>query len=221
MCVRVCPSGSIEAIGRKMDVRELIEEIRKDRAFFDRSGGGVTLSGGEPTAQAEFAACTLRACREDGFNTALETCGHALWTDLRKVLRCTDLVFYDLKHMDPVKHKKYTGVSNKLIKENLMRLSGEGIPIIVRVPIVPGYNDSETNMRETAAFVSKLDNILRVELLPYHKLGQSKYARLDRTYELEGVLPPTKQRVLESKETIESYDLPVEIVGFERAIGKR
>jgi len=142
-------------MGRWTSAKEVFEEIKKDSIFYERSGGSVTLTGGEPLAQPEFATSILKLCQGAYIHTAMETCGHADWGILKEVLKSVDLLLYDLKHMDPVKHKKYTGVSNRLTLDNAKRASHElSIPMLVQIPVIPGYNESVENIEATARFIS-------------------------------------------------------------------
>jgi len=157
----------------------MFEELKKDAIFYERSGGGVTLSGGETLAQPEFATSILGLCQGACIHTALETCGHAEWGIFEEALKPVDLLLYDFTHMDPVKHKKYTGVSNRLIPDNARRASHKlSIPMWARIPVIPGYNDSPENIEVTARFITEeLGNcVKRVNLLPYHhRLGGNKF----------------------------------------------
>jgi pyruvate formate lyase activating enzyme len=189
-CVAVCPSEALVMSGRVMTSDEVVDEIRKDEAFYRRSSGGVTLSGGEPTAQPDFSADILKKCREEGFHTAIETSGCASWEAMAKVLQHTQLVYLDLKHMNPAEHVKLTGRSNELVLGNaakILQLAGEGrLDVVVRCTCVPGYNDSRENLAEIAQLLAK-SKVKRVELLPYHELGVPKYAVIDREYELSNL----------------------------------
>jgi pyruvate formate lyase activating enzyme len=195
LCAEVCVAGSKVLIGRSMTCDEIIAEVRKDTAFYQLSAGGITISGGEPALQSDFLIELLTKCRGQGLNTAMETSGYAVWTNLKGIARHIDLIFYDLKHMNPLKHKKLTGVGNELILENLEKLSRLNKPMIVRVPLIPGCNDSLNNIESTIKFVKRLDNIHRLEVLPYHRLGKAKYESLDREYQLEELLPPVRKNL--------------------------
>jgi len=164
-------------MGRRTSAKEVFEEIKKDSVFYERSGGGVTLTGGEPLAQPEFAISILGFCQTAYIHTALETCGHAEWGLFKEVLKSVDLLLYDFKHMDPVKHERYTGVSNRLILDNAKRVSHElSIPMWARIPVISGYNDSAENIEATAKFIAgELGNCERVNLLPYHRLGETTW----------------------------------------------
>ena len=182
LCVDACPNEARALIGRRATVDEVFKEIAADSLFYRESGGGVTLSGGEPLAQPEFAASILKKCRDAGFHTALDTCGYASWATAREVLRYVNLVLFDFKHMNPEMHRKYTGVSNELILQNAEKIHhGMSIPMRARVTLVPGFNDFPENLEATARFIAdRLSNAIPVHLLPYHRLGEAKWERLDK-----------------------------------------
>jgi len=213
-CAEICYAEAIRIIGKWVIVEEVLNEVKKDTIFYEVSRGGVTVGGGEPTMQPEFVTQLLKACKEHGIDTAIETCGYTKWENLKKMLKHLDMIFYDIKHMDNEKHQILTGKPNELILENLKKLSQETVPIIVRIPVVPGYNDQEENIKSTAEFISKLgDSITRVELLPYHRLGISKYKQLGREYKLNDVKPPTKEKLQDIANIIEMYGLKIRIGG--------
>jgi pyruvate formate lyase activating enzyme len=202
-------------MGRYMTAGEVFKEVMKDKIFFEKSGGGVTLGGGEPLASPEFAESILRLCKNAGLHTALDTCGYAKWETMRQVLNYVDLVLYDLKHMDPVAHQTYTGVSNDLILDNIKRIHVElSIPILVRIPIIPGYNDSIKNITATANFVaSELGTATDVHLLPYHRLGETKYQRLEKPGIPVSIDTPSEAHVTELMEVFKSFNLNVHAGG--------
>jgi pyruvate formate lyase activating enzyme len=213
-CAEICYAEAIRIAGKWVTVEEVLNEIKKDTVFYEVSHGGITVGGGEPTMQTEFVTQLLKACKEHGINTAIETCGYTKWKNLQKMLKYLDLIFYDIKHMDSEKHQILTGKPNELILENLKKLSRETVPIIIRIPLVPGYNDQEENIKSTANFVRKLgDNIVRVEILPYHRLGIAKYKQLGREYQLNDVKPLSKEQLQDVANIIEAYDLEVQIGG--------
>jgi len=181
LCVEACPSSALVLSGRRMTVEEVMVEVKKDLAFYRRSGGGVTLSGGDPLAQPSFARALLERCGEANIHSAIETCGHAPEQVFRQVLEPSDLVLYDLKHMDPVEHQRLTGVSNTVVLGNLRVLAGMGKPIVARLPLIPGRNDSLANLREIGTLLSGL-GIREVHLMPFHQLGKDKYQRLGIRY---------------------------------------
>jgi pyruvate formate lyase activating enzyme len=210
-CAAECCSGALVVEGREITVEEAVTELGRDRPFYETSGGGVTLSGGEPLAQPAFSAAVLERCHAEGMHTCLDTSGQAPWADLERALRWTDLVLYDFKLADPDRHRKYTGAANDLIRENLTRLDARGAPIEVRMPVIPGVNDDEENLDATTAFLAPLRSIRRVWLLGYHGLGESKYRRLGRTYRLAGTQPPSRERMEEITAQFRSAGLETDI----------
>ncbi len=169
---------------------------------------GVTVSGGEPTYQPDFPLEFLRRCRECGIDTALDTCGYVSWKTLESILEYVDLVLFDIKHMDPVRHKELTGVDNKLILDNAIRIARKGTAMIIRVPLIPGYSDSIGNIKALGKFMSEI-GLTRVDLLPYHQLGENKYKRLNMEYQLTAVKPYEDRQVQAIQEILESYELNV------------
>lgn len=180
-CAAVCPAEARRLVGRSVTVDELLAEILRDRLFFDDSGGGVTFSGGEPLAQPDFLAAALEACRRQGVHTAVDTSGFCRREDLLRAARWTDLFLFDVKHMDPRRHRDLTGVSNRRILENLRALAAVHEGIRIRVPVVPGMNDDPENLEATARFVASLPGVRRLDLLPYHRHGRHKRERLEST----------------------------------------
>lgn len=214
-CAEVCPNEARRLMGKWASAREVLEEVRRDAIFYERSGGGVTLSGGEPLAQPEFATTILRLCKRAYIHTALETCGHAQWRILEEMLKFVDLLLYDFKHMDPVKHKKYTGVSNRLILDNARRACHKlSVPMWARIPVIPGYNDSTENIEATARFIAEeLGNCVKqVSLLPYHRLGETKFERLEVGYRVSAD-PPGPEHLEELQKIFEHFGLSACIGG--------
>lgn len=214
-CAAVCPNEARHLMGREMTAGEVFKEVNGDAIFYQQSGGGVTLSGGDPVSQPKFSTDLLRLCKEAGLHTAIDTCGHIEWETLRTMLEWVDLVLLDLKHMDSSKHKELTGVANDWILENARRICHElSVPLWVRVPIIPGYNDSIENIASTAGFVARqLGPSVRMNLLPYHTMGETKYERLEvqgRSFLAE---PPSDQAMVELQQLIESFRLSVSIGG--------
>ena len=189
--VEACPTGALQAIGKRVVSTDLARTLLRDRIFFDESGGGVTFSGGEPLLQARFVIEVMRMLRAEGIHTALDTCGYAKWPDLEEAAGQADLVLYDVKLMDEARHKAATGVSNRLILENLAALSRIHPEIWIRIPIIPGINDDEANLEATAAFLAPLAGVRQVDLLPYHPTGEAKFARVGMTYSLHGTPSPS------------------------------
>ena len=212
-CVEACPYGAQKLAGKYLTPEDLFRQVERDSAFYRRSGGGVTVGGGEPAVQHEFLAEFLRLCKKQYIHTALETCASVPWERMERLLEGLDLVYIDIKHMDAEEHKRLTGVSNKRILENAKR-TAERRPVIIRVPVVPGLNDSDENILATARFAAELgDNVQRIELLPYHKLGIEMYRRLGREYSLGNGETPDEERMQRLKEIAESCGIDVQIGG--------
>jgi pyruvate formate lyase activating enzyme len=197
LCTDACFSGARELAGREMTAAQVMGAVERDRPFYDESGGGVTFSGGEPLLQPEFLSELLRACRSLEIHTALDTCGYAPWGVLDRIRRDVDLFLYDVKAIDDDQHRQLTGVSNRVILENLRALSGHGHAIILRVPLIPGINDDDNNIRRTGALACSLPVPVALELLPYHRIGVEKYGRIARQYPLPEVMPPSHERLAE------------------------
>jgi pyruvate formate lyase activating enzyme len=213
LCVEACYSGALEQIGRSMTVSEVLAEVVADRPFYDQSGGGMTLSGGEPTVQDGFSLQLLQGAKALGIRTAIESCGHVSWAVWESMLPYLDLILYDVKETDPGRHKRWTGVSNELVLENLCRLAGSGKEVIVRRPVIPGYNDGEEMIHDLARLARELGTIEEIDLLPYHRLGQGKYERLDEAYAL-GDQPSLERKDVEAlREILLSYGFRVKVGG--------
>jgi len=210
-CADACYAQAQVMYGRAITVEEAVEEIEKDRPFYENSGGGMTVSGGEPLLQHEFVRGLLAECKRRDLHTVLDTCAHARPDAFESVLAFTDLVLLDLKEMDPDKHREFTGADNRLILDNSRRLMAGGKPFVVRVPVVPGYNDTAENVRAIAAFVKHARALQYVELLPYHDLGGSKYKRMGIQYPLAGVAPPTDERMRALASEIEALGIHVRV----------
>lgn len=193
--VAQCPTGALQSIGSTVDSAALVTTLLQDRIFFDDSGGGVTISGGEPLQQAAFTIDLLRRLQAEGVHTALDTSGFCGWTDLRDAAAHADLVLYDIKLFDDARHRAATGVSNERILSNLLALSAVHDHIWVRIPVVPGVNDDAENIEATADFLRPLPGIVRVDLLPYHAIGEAKFARVGLEYALRGTPTPTPSQL--------------------------
>jgi len=194
-------------------VAQVMTEIERDIPFYDESGGGVTFSGGEPLFQLDFLLALLRACREKEIHTAVDTCGFTPWETLDDIREYVDLFLYDLKLMDDAKHQEFTGVSNKLILENLQALSLRGHNVILRVPIIPRINDDDENIRQTGAFAAALPHLNRVDILPYHYAAVEKYKRLNKVYGLPETRSPSDERITEIAQVLRGFGLHVKIGG--------
>lgn len=183
--------GKPKTIGRDVTVEEVMQEVEKDRAYYRRSGGGLTLSGGESLCQPDFARNLLRAARESGITTAMESMACAKYEVIESILPYLDQYLMDIKHMNPQKHKEFTGRSNELMLENARRVAASGMTeLSIRVPVIPTFNDTPEEIRDIARFADKLPGVKRIHLLPYHRLGQDKYEGLGREYLMKDVLPP-------------------------------
>lgn len=187
-CAGVCPSRALTPFGRLMSVDEVLQVVETDGLFYARSGGGMTLSGGEPLAQAAFACELLKEAKRRRIDTSLETCGQVDWPDLERACRYLDSILYDIKSLDPVKHRRFVGASNERVIENFLRLceAFPDLPKRVRTPVVPGFNDTEAEIGAIVEILRGKPNV-EYELLVYHRLGQPKYGYLDREYALGDV----------------------------------
>ena len=213
-CVDVCYHKALEMSGKEMRVEDLMIELYKDRVVYRRSGGGITVSGGEALVQHEFLLELLKTCKSLGWHTAIETTGFASKEVLDKIVPWLDLVMMDIKHINPEIHKEFTGVDNKKILENAIYISGIANEMIVRVPVIPGFNADRTTIAGIAEFTSKyMHNIRELHLLPYHDLGSNKYGMLGKDYELTGVKAPGTSTMEELKETVEKFGLQCKIGG--------
>ena len=207
--------GEEKVIGRDTTVAEMIAEVEKDRPYYYRSGGGMTLSGGECLCQPAFARDLLRAAKERGINTAIESMACADFEKIRELLPYLDLYLMDIKHTNPEKHKEFTGRSNELMMENARRVALSGqTRLIIRVPVIPSFNDTVEEIRGIAEFADTLPGVEELHLLPYHRLGQDKYEGLGRKYLMDGILPPEPEKMNTLKMAAESVSsLRVQIGG--------
>jgi len=211
-CSRICPTQAREMIGKTMTTEVVIKEIEKDLVFYEESGGGVTFSGGEPLSQSEFLEDLLDGCKEKKIHTTVDTSGYIPWEILNKIHSKVDLFLYDLKIMDSERHKKYTGLSNEIILENLKKLSSVHNNIFVRFPVIPGINDDYQNTREMGEFLSSL-KVAQVNLLPYHYIGVDKYKRLGKKYKLADIQPPSKEKLSKISGILRKFNLNVKLRG--------
>jgi pyruvate formate lyase activating enzyme len=211
--VEECLANALTLAGTYYSVSEVIEEVEKNRAFYRRSGGGVTISGGEPLLQGKFVLNLLKECRALGIHTALDTTGFSGWPRLARVVEYVDLFLYDLKSTDSRTHQMHTGADNNVILENIKRIDSFNIPIIFRIPVIPGYTDGLKNLKESARFCSTIGNLERVDLLPYNPMSESKYRRLYRKYPLKGIKPPTSEEMEKIKRIFASCELKTQIGG--------
>jgi len=197
--------------GTKMTVEEVYNIVKRDIDYYKVSGGGLTCSGGELLMQADFVAELFKHCRINEIHTCADTSGFGSEKKMEKILAYTDLVYYDLKHMDSAEHKRLCGRSNDLILRNLALVVEKGIPMVIRVPLIPGYNDSDENITAIAKTVAELTKETPVNILPYHRYGENKYRMIDMKYQLHDVKYPTEKELEKAKHIIESFGLKCEI----------
>ncbi len=212
-CTTSCPAGAREIVGEPMTVADVMTEIVKDVIFYDQSGGGATFSGGEPLMQPDFLLGLLNRCRAEGIHTAVDTTCHARDDLMRRVGEAADLFLCDVKHMDSRKHEQYTDVPNDLILNNLRMLAGAGKKLIVRIPIVPGFNNDRTNIENTARFVQSLPTVRRIDILPYNRGGLEKAVRLAAGFDLMESRSPSDEQMAEIARTLRGYGFEVTIGG--------
>jgi pyruvate formate lyase activating enzyme len=196
-------------IGSRVTAAQVMAEIERDVLFYDQSGGGVTFTGGEPMLQIEFLKETLLQCKQQHIHTTVDTSGYCSWEKFRSILPLVDLFLYDVKLMDESRHKKYTAVSNKLILNNLQRLSEKGARIIVRIPLIPGINDDDENIELCASTLANLPTLEGIEVMPYHDIGTAKYKALGMEYRLENLNRPTDELISRVEEILSSHGLAV------------
>ncbi|MFH1008795.1 MAG: glycyl-radical enzyme activating protein [Candidatus Latescibacterota bacterium] len=213
-CVNICYAEATVKCGREVTVAEVLTEVEKDRPFYENSGGGMTVSGGEPMMQAPFVFALMEQAKSAGLHTALDTSGCIQWDVLKRFLKVTDLFLYDLKLVDETRHRAYTGVSNRRILANLRQLSRAGASLLIRMPVVPGYTDGLADVAAAGEFLSSLDgDRIRVQLLPYHRLAEGKYDQLESVYPLKAVSAPPKEQMNQLKELLSGYDLDASVGG--------
>ena len=199
-CSDACLTGSIKMIGEYLSIEQVLEEVKKDINFYRKSHGGVTLTGGEPIYQPEFSIKLLETFKKNKINSALETSGYGHWEFLKEILSLTDYLFFDIKFIDEEKHKKFVGVSNSIILENIVRASKlmkiQDKRMVIRIPLIPSITDEKENISKICCFIkSYLQGNELIELLPYHRLGEGKYKRLRREYYLTGLKPPSRETI--------------------------
>jgi len=203
-CVNVCPTKALELAATKMTYKDVFKEVIKDKIFYDKSNGGVTISGGEPSLHMEFLNYISKACRERNIHIAIETCGYCEWDSMNKIGELFDFIYYDIKQINEKKHIKFTTKSNKIILSNLRKLLNKyhsKTDIVLRYPLIPGCNDSKGDLDNLIYFLKSLDHIVKIEILPYHRLGISKYQKLGRKYYLNDIKPPDNKKI----EDVEFY----------------
>lgn len=206
-------NGKEKIVGKDVSVSEVMETVKQDMPYYRRSGGGLTLSGGEMLCQSEFAYALLRTAKESAINTAVETTGFAKWETIEKLLPFIDTVLMDIKHINSEKHKEFTTKSNELILENAVKIAENAKKLIIRVPVIPTFNDTEAEIGEIAKFASSLKGVEEINLLPYHSFGRDKYEGLGRKYMMGDLPSPTDQQMQKLKKVAESYGLKCKIGG--------
>lgn len=212
-CLEACAAEAREIVGRRMSVGEVLAAVERDIIFYDESGGGVTISGGEPLQQRKFLLPFLKACQAKGIHTVLDTCGYATWQAFEQVRPYVNLFLYDLKLVDDARHRQFTGVSNRLILQNLRRLLQAGQRVELRLPVIPGVNDGAEDLRQLGTLIASLPGSPGVVLLPYHRAATGKYERLNRDYPLLEVQPPSAEHMQAVKQALQAYGLVVQIGG--------
>ena len=210
-CTDACYAEALYTCGKDYTVDELVERLLQDRNFYEKSGGGVTISGGEALCQIDFVEEVLKRLKKEKINTALDTTGYAEWDVLARTMPYVDLYLYDLKHMDSKKHNEVVKVPNEKILDNAKKLAAHGKKLQIRIPIIPLFNHDEENIRKTAEFCKGLgDAVTMVQLLPYHNLGVMKYLRISDKPAMEAT-PPSDEYMQKLKKIMEEYELPVSI----------
>ena len=203
----------VETVGKEYSVGELLKVIEKDRVFFEESGGGVTFSGGEPLQQYNFLLEVMKECKKKDIHTCLDTTGFVKQEKIEEVAQYTDLFLYDIKHMDNEQHRKYTGVSNEVILDNLRFLDSMGKDIWIRYVLIPGINDDEGDLLKILTFLKELKHKYMVNILPYHKIGSQKYHRFGLEYKMNGVEEPAEEQINKTKKYFEDAGFTVVIGG--------
>lgn len=206
-------NGVSKTVGKDVTVKEVLDEVLLDLPYYRRSGGGVTLSGGEVLAQPDFAVSLLKALKDNGLHTAIESTANAPYKTIERLLPYLDLFLMDIKHMDDNKHREYTTSGNALILENAKKIANSGVELIIRTPVIPTFNDTAEEIRKISKFASTLNGVKQHHLLPYHRLGTDKYQGLLRNYSLSGIEPPTKEKMQYLKSVAEESGLKIQIGG--------
>lgn len=210
-CTQTCYAGALQITGKLMTIEEVMEEVLKDKMFYEISNGGVTLSGGDLVVQHDFSWAILERCRTEGLHTAIETAANCQWKVLAKLLPVTDLIMMDIKHLDPNKHSEATGVSNERILDNARRLAKTNKPLIIRVPVVPTVNDTLEQIGGIAQFVQSFPNLQYLELLLFHRFGESKYHALGLNYHASHLKTPPKDKMRELAARAKKFGIEVRI----------
>ncbi len=205
--------GQVKTVGRDVTVREVFDKVRQDMPYYMRSGGGMTLSGGESLCQPDFAVALLRACKEYGIDTAMESTGYADYDVIKRYLPYLDHYLMDIKHMNSAKHEAFTTKPNGRILENAKRIARDCSHLIIRTPVIPTFNDTEEEIAAIAEFASSLEGVCEMHILPYHKMGTDKYAGLGREYALPDIESPSKEHMQKLLEVVKSKGLAAQIGG--------
>lgn len=208
-CAETCYAEALTLSGKSMSVEEVMEEVIKDKPFYDNSGGGVTFSGGECMLQIEFLKKLLIECKKLGLNTAIDTSGDVPWEYLKAIIEYVDIFLYDIKVFDEEKHKEVVGISNKRIIENLKKLGKENTHIFIRTPIIPGVNNTKEEMENIALLLKNINNIDLIELLPFHHLGKNKYENMGLEYKVKDIVPPTDEEINRLSEPFKKHGLNI------------
>ena len=211
-CCEECPAEARRVLGSKTTVQDILSVVERDRLFYERSGGGMTLSGGEPASQSEFSVALLCACKNRGLHTAIQTTGYQRWEVLQPIIANTDLVMLDIKVADPYLHQQLFGVSNDLILANARRMVDGGSTVVVRIPLVPGYTDTLENLQGIVDFAAHT-GIGEITVLPYHRFGEPKYRRLGRSYRLAGQQVPSHEGCSKLLARLKRHGIAVRIGG--------
>jgi len=212
-CAKACPAGAMVQSGKTMTVVEVMDELRKDEPHYRRSGGGITLSGGEALAQPEFTTALLQACKARGWHTAMESTGITSLPVLQQIIPLVDLVLLDIKTFYSARHEEFTGQPNTVVLRNALAIGELAKEIAIRVPVIPGFNDDEQSIRAIASFVTHIKNVARLHLLPYHNFGKNKYTLLGKKYGMIDIQPPADALMLKFKEIVESEGIACVIGG--------
>lgn len=213
-CIKQCPESNIKIVGKEFTVDELIAEVLKDQIFYHHSGGGVTLSGGEPLLQSEFCYRLLQRCKEFNLHTVLDTSAGVPWEVIAATDTYTNLFYVDLKHVDDRIHRKYVGVSNQQVLKNIKRMANEicGEKVVIRIPLVTKMNRDRESIKKIASFIKSLNVIWPIHLLPYHRMGERKYRLIGRNYTMADILPPTEEEIGEAVESYRHFHIEVKVI---------
>jgi len=210
---RMNVDGKIKTVGRDVTVAEVMEEVLKDFQYFKRSGGGITLSGGECLLQPDFSEALLKAAKHNGITTAIESAGFAKYEVIERVLPYLDVYLMDIKHMDSEKHRAFTGQPNERILENAKKIARNAKKLIIRVPVIPTFNDTVEEITDIARFAKSLENVTEIHLLPYHRYGTDKYKWLGREYKLPDITTPSDEKMQELLTAVSLVGLKAQIGG--------